>query len=327
LAAVTIGRSVGAGGANIAADVRTIQDALNDIPSESGGPDAALTVDGIVGPLTLRAIKNFQQTHVSIVDSRIDPDGPTLAAINAELTAGVPVASQGIGAAATTRGRRKPEFLPPDPEIIVAVTALIGKVRDLIRAANFQLLIANPFVTNQKLKIPQEPLQASARRSLELLDRVFSLGKFNNPRPPFENIKRAFRNMDVALNRSFEIAPLIAPVLFVPNTHISMEVNLAYAAFGGAFLTSEVKLAGLNEPADRIYICRRFLSEPPLEQLATLVHELAHYVSGQPVKIIDIVKDGRITKNTAPFDALKPEDKIRSAEHYSFFSIVARPPR
>jgi hypothetical protein len=75
----TITSSVGVGGANIPADVRNIQAALNDVPSGRGGPDPALKVDGICGPRTRAAITRFQQTHVAIVDSRIDPNGPTLA--------------------------------------------------------------------------------------------------------------------------------------------------------------------------------------------------------------------------------------------------------
>lgn len=324
---IVIGGSVGAGAANVRADVRTIQAALNDVPNARGGPNPPLNVDGIVGRLTLAAIKRFQQAHVRVVDSRVDPNGPTLSALNAELDGDVPIAAQGL-TGAPQRGR-KPEFLPPDPEIVATIGVLLLKVRDVIRAANFQLVTADRFVTSKKLAIPTDPFQASARQSLNLLDNVFSLGKFNNPRPPFDNIKRVFRNMDVALNRSFETAPLIAPVLFVPNTHISMETKAAaYTSAGGAFLTSKVKLQGLGEPADRIYVCRNFLTESKVDQVSTLVHELAHYVSGQPIKIGDIVKKGRMVNLTErpSFDAIKPEEKIRSAEHYSFFSIRARFP-
>jgi hypothetical protein len=41
-------------------------------------------------------------------------------------------------------------------------------------------------------------------------------------------------------------------------------------------------------------VCRNFLTETPVQQVSALVHELAHYVSGQPVKINDVVKKGRI---------------------------------
>ena len=326
-----IARSVGAGGANVPADVRTIQAALNDVPSGRGGPSPALSVDGIIGPMTLAAIKRFQQAHaLRVVDSRIDPNGPTLAALNAELDGDVPIAAQGLVGADAPQRRRKPEFLPPDPEIVATVATLLFKVRDVIRAANFRLSSADRFVTTRKLTIPTDPFLANARESLTMLDAVFGLGKFNNPRPPFENIKRVFRNMDVALNRSFETAPLIAPVLFVPNTHISMEEKAAaYTSVGGAFIAAKIKFKGLGEPADRIYVCRNFLTETPVDQVSALVHELAHYVSGQPIKIGDVVKQGRMLNSAfrPKFDAIKPEEKVASAEHYSFFSIVARFPK
>jgi len=324
--AITITASVGAGGANISTDVRTIQAALNDVPSESGGPDPALAVDGVVGPLTLAAIKGFQQTHVSIVDSRIDPDGPTLAALNAEPGGNVPIAAQGLAAAAPRRQRRS-DFLPPDPAIIPKVLELLERVRGLIRAANFRLTLAGPFITTRKLTVPSGPFLSGARDSLDMLDKVFSLGKFSNPRPSFDNISRVFRNMDVALNRTFETARLIAPVLFVPNTHISMEpIAAAYTSVGGAFRGPKEKFSTLPELANRIYVCQNFLDEVVVDQVEAMVHELAHFVSGQPISITDIVKRGRMRDPAFrdSFDAIKPAEKIKSAEHYAFFALVAK---
>jgi peptidoglycan hydrolase-like protein with peptidoglycan-binding domain len=329
--AIVIARSVGAGGVNAAADVRKIQAALNDVPSGKGGPNPALAVDGICGPLTTRAIKRFQETHVSIVDSRIDPNGPTLAALNAESgSSEVPVVAAGLKSVTAPQAPRKPEYLPPDPAINTMVINLLGRVRDVIRAANFRLLTADPFVTNHKLTPPAGPFQESARESIRILNAAFSLDKVSNPRPFFNNIKRVFRNMDVALNRTFETAPLIAPVLFVPNTHISMETKAAaYTSMGGAFVSSKIKLAGVGEPADRIYICRNLLPTTVTFQVMTLVHELAHYVSGQPIAIIDIVKKGDMlnTGDRHSFDVIRPEDKVRSAEHYAFFALTSRFPQ
>ncbi len=326
--ATVIARSVGDGGANVVADVRTIQSALNDLAAESGRPNPPLKVDGIVGPKTLAAIKAFQQTHVRVVDLRIDPGGATLAALNAELGAGAPVVAQGI-TGGRVQASRKPEFLPPDPAVTALVASLMVKVRDVIRAANFQCIAADPFITTRKLVIPTGPFQAAARQSLTLFDKVFSLGKFDNPRPHFENIRRVFRNMDVALNRSFETDPLIAPVLFVPNTHISMEAKAAaYTSVGGAFLAANVKFSDLHEPANRIYVCRNMLTDSVKDQVSALVHELAHYVSGQAIRIGDVVKKGRMFSSAGrpSFDAIRPDQKIASAEHYSFFALVSRFP-
>lgn len=326
----TISAAVGAGGANIPADVRTIQEALNEVGPSRGGPEAPLVADGLIGPLTRTAITRFQRAHVAIVDTRVDPNGPTLAALNAELDAGVDVAAQGLVGAGGKR-RRKPEFQPPDATIVATIVALMTRVRAVIRAARFQLDTANPFVrAGEPIKSPTGPFQANVRLSLRLLNAVFNLDKFKNPRPPFENIRRAFGNMDVALNRSFETAPLIAPTLFVPNTHFSMEDKAAaYTSAGGAFLSSKVKLQNLGEPADRIYLCRNLANETEINQISVVVHELAHFISGQPIKIEDMVKQGRMLNPTQKpaFDAIKPADKIRSAEHYAFFAVVASFPR
>jgi hypothetical protein len=60
-------------------------------------------------------------------------------------------------------------------------------------------------------------------------------------------------------------------VLFVPNTHLSMEAKVvAYTSAGGAFVSSKEKLQGLNEPADRIYICRNSLTDTAVDQVSTL---------------------------------------------------------
>jgi peptidoglycan hydrolase-like protein with peptidoglycan-binding domain len=79
---VSISASVGRGGRNIPADVRAVQQALNRISPVNGGPALALAVDGIVGPKTLAAILAFQKREVDLDDGRIDPNGPTLRAVN-----------------------------------------------------------------------------------------------------------------------------------------------------------------------------------------------------------------------------------------------------
>ena len=106
-------------------------------------------------------------------------------------------------------------------------------------------------------------------------------------------------------------------------------VAAAYTATGGAFLSSEVKFKGLLEQANRIYVCRNVLTDSVVDQVSALVHELAHYVSGNPINIDDVVKIGRMLNSAFRriFDAITPEQKIRSAEHYSFFAIVAQFPQ
>jgi len=68
--------------------------------------------------------------------------------------------------------------------------------------------------------------------------------------------------------------------------------------------------------------CRRSASPFPL----SLIHELAHFVSGQPLKIshqLGVPKRGDMLKDRTVMDKITPEAKLRSAEHYAFFAMVA----
>ena len=71
--------SVGSGGKNQPKDVRLVQMLLNNWLRHM--ESTALSVDGIVGPKTVRAIADYQRSIGGIVDSRLDPGGPTLQAL------------------------------------------------------------------------------------------------------------------------------------------------------------------------------------------------------------------------------------------------------
>ena len=76
----SIGKSVGKGGTNLEADVRTVQDLLNLVPSNKGGPSSFLNVDGLAFGKTQEAINRFQRVALgmSSPDGRVDPGGRTL---------------------------------------------------------------------------------------------------------------------------------------------------------------------------------------------------------------------------------------------------------
>ena len=71
-----IGRSVGAGGANAKANVVLVQELLNSVPPEEGGPDLLLAEDGLIGPKTQAAINKFQRGVLSLPDRAVTPTGP-----------------------------------------------------------------------------------------------------------------------------------------------------------------------------------------------------------------------------------------------------------
>ena len=77
---VSLTGSVGYGGENDRDDVRCIQSLLNlyNAPSPIM---PALSVDGLIGPKTVAAIKTFQQRHLGFSDQRIDPGKRTIRAL------------------------------------------------------------------------------------------------------------------------------------------------------------------------------------------------------------------------------------------------------
>ena len=72
---------VGVGGTNVYDDVVLVQSLLNAIPSSEGGPQTELDVDGTIGPLTIAAIRGYQQAQTHIVDGRVDVQGPTITSL------------------------------------------------------------------------------------------------------------------------------------------------------------------------------------------------------------------------------------------------------
>ncbi len=305
---------------------------------------SAIAQDSSYGPGTAAAVRAFKtKRQILNFQGKIDDivGKKTMAALDAEMAAsegsddGVPVVSRSPGGTCDEEvspeakgGSGTSDLQPADPATIAAIVKLVVKVRLAITAARFQLTLAGPFVkVGEKLTQPTGPFQAPARRSINMLINVFSLDKHKNPRPGFDNISRVFANMDVALNRAFETAPLIASVLFVPNTLKSQEAKAeAYTTAGGAFKSSKIKIKGLGVPADRIYVCNNLMKRSEVVQISTLIHELAHYVSGKPLKIsheLGVPKQGEMITNRTALDKITPEAKLRSAEHYSFFALLA----
>lgn len=70
--------SVGASGKNSLEDVRLIQTLLNNTAPGKGGSSPKLAVDGKCGPLTIAAIRKFQQANLQgFADGRVDAPGST----------------------------------------------------------------------------------------------------------------------------------------------------------------------------------------------------------------------------------------------------------
>lgn len=81
----TISASVGQNATNKLPDAVTVQQLLNKVPVDQGGPEKPLKVDGLAWGKTIAAIKRFQHVHMGHKwpDGRVDPGGKTLASLNA----------------------------------------------------------------------------------------------------------------------------------------------------------------------------------------------------------------------------------------------------
>jgi len=109
-----ISARVGAGGTNRQEDVRAVQLLLNTFILANRLPGLrALKIDGLIGPSTINAIKEFQRIFVGMrsPDGRVDPRGRTLEKLNgsvlqqpASIAGGTPVAGDGAAAACRVQG-------------------------------------------------------------------------------------------------------------------------------------------------------------------------------------------------------------------------------
>lgn len=89
---MTIQQSVGAGGVNSPNDVRVVQQLLND-QNHPKFQTPTLSVDGLIGPNTIGAIRSYQTAVVGgKADGRVDPGRNTIAAL---MQNAGPVASPG----------------------------------------------------------------------------------------------------------------------------------------------------------------------------------------------------------------------------------------
>jgi hypothetical protein len=324
--------------------VRKIQLALIQLDG------AVIDSDGKYGPATAAAVLAYKQkrniinrTYQSQADNIVGK--MTMTALDNEMSAnegsadGVPIVSRSENGtcAVVSKLVSGPSSFVKDPNIVLAVTHLLPQVRIAITAAEFRLLAAAPHVTDRRQKLPTGPFTEEAQASLKLLDQVFGFFKFDNPRPVFENIRVVYRNMTVALNRSFETDPLIAPALFVPNPQAAMEQGrAAYTSAGGAFVGPKIKLTN-GLPANRIYICNNIANGTIRNRVMVAIHELAHYVSNGKgvVPIGDPVRGNFFDPNNGPnllaaeptvsanAKNLPPAQKIRDADHYAAFAMLA----
>ncbi|WP_166301438.1 peptidoglycan-binding protein [Bradyrhizobium sp. 2S1] len=321
---VVVGRSVGQGGANVRNDVLTIQQALNAVGTSQGGPTPRLATDGLMGPLTRAAIGRFQKQNISFVDFRIDPNGPTIQALNRILRASLPILASGSSRSLAPRSGVG-QVAPPAPTFTVTDEMMEQMFDDTLPISRACVKSALRTLTAAKVMgTIESPAQTLVRKHFAVL--------LSDPPPPdFVLIERTFR----AIDRELSVAALSPATTFIkfPFTLSFNEMaesrTLALAISNGVTMRGEtVQLDRTNGTsatlrADAVVIAPVYFFASSDLQIGTLIHELAHFV-GRPDGHPDCIDDPPDRSSSdASLARLPPDRRPRIAEFYALFAFEA----
>lgn len=308
---------VGKGGRNLQADVKRVQRLLNEVPPEAGGAQPQLEVDGIVGPLTQRAILRFQKT-LGLSDGRVDPGGPT----NARLES-----LAGSGSAVADALKKKPP-VGPQP----------NATGNSIQAQAIRRQIAISVMPDARRAIVKTQLELDSIRL-----RIRPAGKPLLPTSKSE----------LVLNRHFATAALPtvrlqSSLLFMQSTFAKMRAMLdgrkgffGGDPFGGNIIEADPipppppkdlrnafayspnttgdkkRQARLGISPSRLYFTSLIDGKSRDFFLYALLHELAHFIDDEKVAAIRDHAYGHEDK----YQTLAHELRKRNAECYSLLAF------
>jgi hypothetical protein len=298
--AVVIQAAVGQGGANQRADVRVIQDALNQVPVVNGGPEPPLNVDGLCWGKTLAAIRKFQKVACGFrwPDGRIEPEG-------------------------RTHLKLRQFYKPPSAETVPQVYAHFPAALSWIYAARNALREA-------EFKLHGRP---APPRGTELTNKYFHLDKVSkrDALAAVGRIRGVYNTMETCIGRS--------TVMTMQGTGYFQEDPLentcwAYTWPGGYTMPGPPSggppVTGATDPKpqpgvrkDAIYVCPRKLNMVLSEfYTVVVVHELAHFcgpIEGSPDAIVD-----HGYRRKPGFFQLSPRNAERTADCYAHFAAEAK---
>jgi peptidoglycan hydrolase-like protein with peptidoglycan-binding domain len=334
----SITASVGRGGRNLADDVRAVQSALNAQDVADGGPGVKLAVDGLVGPLTIAAIEHYQRHHFGWADGRVDPDGPTIHALNGD---------GGGGASAAQKGGAKPPSFPKatpaqNKAFIEKVGGLLPRARHWVEMAQLKLDMASDFVSRGPVN-PKDPFPALhdiGKPDLALFNKYFHSDK--QPRAAqlrqLQLVRHVYDLMQTVLTESLLQAPMFGWGVgyFQPDPAdgtLASQGYVAYTFFGGwqrrrpdgrPRLSGEDNYAGAKDlRQDTIFFpVAKLLSKSDNYLLETIIHELAHFVG--PGGPLNGERIGDYTYDTkADFLTVSNWTALHTAETFGYFAAEA----
>ena len=313
----SISGAVGLGGKNRPDDVRTVQELLNKARAASGLP--LIKVDGFIGPETIGAIKQLQMSRFGWADGRVDPDGPTLAALNgsdAQATGRVrcgdrEMASGNAGGTAPANKMSLVEGAGSAPPLSPREEALQQKTE----AAAW---LAKALTALQTVRTLMETGLTADAAKLETLVEYqaikihFHIQDSPNPIAFLSQLGKTFTLMNITINTADRI----------------FENDWASEDFANADPGGFHRRNNPTNPG-KIYFCPKYLKVGALSKVVTIIHEAAHFVetqidhyaSGFPAP------NGRALVGTAGevrphnYVNLTPDEASKNAASYAGFCI------
>ena len=307
-----IGRSVGAGGINAKADTFLVQQLLNSVPFEEGGPDLLLAEDGLIGPKTQAAINKFQKKVLSSPDGRIDPDGPTIKALVGVIVDSPAVPPGRLGLAA------RPNQVAGSPPLPILPIAQAAKA---ILDGRRILKELEPRLMTLRFKLTRQ-----TPATVAFCNKHFATGnsKVTPTEIGFINSLVGAIHFHVARFNAFGIQLIENVILFDPND----EKNDAWTVRGGDKLsTKQFEIYDFDgrivkAPGQSIFLTRQFAAQTGFRKHWTVLHEMAHFVGPRDGTGIQIDDHGTYA-NSPNLTKLTKFQKLHNAEVISLFVLEA----
>ena len=292
---IAITKPVGQGGQarNLPDDVRTIQDALNQVTvqGQPGGPMPFLKVDGIKGPKTQAAIINFQRIQVPTInaDGLIEPEGPTLLRLN-EIVA--PVSKFDLNAKLATAL----------PLVRAGLAAAVANLTAIITSG----------------PAPFGPAAVAADR----LNRHFKIGSLNASAQSTARVTlfETYFEMSLVLNQPDLFGMFGAVEAFDVDR---ANPKIAFTTIKGVF-EPPLKGDGSDNPARHIRLGLGFFAPTVNAEFASfiLTHELAHFTCRRDGVVID--DHGRGWFDDTFVKPLPADKRLANADSYASFAHECR---
>ena len=327
---ISISRSVGQAAGNKPPDVLIVQRALNRIDPSQGGADPKLTTDGLVGPKTIAAIRRFQARQTGVVDGRVDPAERTIAAFNRLIGASVTVAGalpkQQLGGTVGQPGQNNPTniFFTVTPEHMRQVYL------DHVPVAHACVFTGLGLAQSERRNIERGIASNSPARAL--LNKHFKLDK--NPGAASDigliiDILTKIR-MLLAANGALATQTFIAaPGRFSYNKVarsgvMAMAFANGIAERGNTYTVTAEDGTRYTVGKDKVVIFPRYNFAVTDYRVATLIHELAHFV-GPPDGHFNVIDDPPSRSSAeSEIQKMAARSRPRLAECYATFAYESR---